>query len=101
LHNQNPETHAHAFVYGCEITAEIVDSLSRPKSVENENPELVDRDDEIPLSKQRGLPPRPGGETRQVQSLPALSGRSASPHAVLPHFPEQTLVTAATFLLHG
>jgi hypothetical protein len=51
LHNQNPETHAHAFVYGCEITAEIVDSLSRPKSVENENPELVDRDDEIPLSK--------------------------------------------------
>jgi hypothetical protein len=80
LHNQNPETHAHAhahaFVYGCEITAEIVDSLSRPKSVEIENPELVDRDDEIPLSKQRGLPPRPGGETRQVQSLPAHSGRS-------------------------
>jgi hypothetical protein len=47
LHNQNSETHAHAFVYGCEIIAEKIDFLSRTKSVENENPELVDRDDEI------------------------------------------------------
>ena len=31
------------------ITAEKVDFLSRPKSAENENPELVDRDDEIPF----------------------------------------------------
>jgi single-strand DNA-binding protein len=30
--------------YGCEIIAEKVDFLSRPKSAENENPELVDRD---------------------------------------------------------
>ena len=30
--------------YGCEITAEKVDFLSRPKSSENESPELVDRD---------------------------------------------------------
>jgi single-stranded DNA-binding protein len=29
--------------YGCEIIAEKVDFLSRPKSAENENPELVDR----------------------------------------------------------
>ncbi len=35
--------------YGCEIIAENVDFLSRPKSAENENPELVDRDDEIPF----------------------------------------------------
>ena len=35
--------------YGCEIIAEKVDFLSRPKSVENENPELVDRNDEIPF----------------------------------------------------
>jgi single-strand DNA-binding protein len=35
--------------YGCEIIAEKVDFLSRPKSAENENPELVDRDDEIPF----------------------------------------------------
>ena len=35
--------------YGCEIIAEKVDFLSRPKSMENENPELVDRDDEIPF----------------------------------------------------
>jgi single-strand DNA-binding protein len=35
--------------YGCEIIAEKADFLSRPKSAENENPELVDRDDEIPF----------------------------------------------------
>ena len=35
--------------YGCEIIAEKVDFLSRPKSAENENPELVDRDDKIPF----------------------------------------------------
>ena len=35
--------------YGCEIIAEKVDFLSRPKSAEAENPELVDRDDEIPF----------------------------------------------------
>ena len=35
--------------YGCEIIAEKVDFLSRPKSAESENPELVDRDDEIPF----------------------------------------------------
>ena len=35
--------------YGCEIIAEKVDFLSRPKLAENENPELVDRDDEIPF----------------------------------------------------
>jgi single-strand DNA-binding protein len=35
--------------YGCEIIAENVDFGSRPKSAENENPELVDRDDEIPF----------------------------------------------------
>jgi single-strand DNA-binding protein len=35
--------------YGCEIIAEKVDFLSRPKSAQNENPELVDRDDEIPF----------------------------------------------------
>jgi single-strand DNA-binding protein len=35
--------------YGCEIIAEKVDFLSRPKSAEGENPELVDRDDEIPF----------------------------------------------------
>jgi single-strand DNA-binding protein len=35
--------------YGCEIIAEKVDFLSRPKSAETENPELVDRDDEIPF----------------------------------------------------
>jgi single-strand DNA-binding protein len=33
--------------YGCEIIAEKVDFLSRPKATENENPELVDRDDEV------------------------------------------------------
>ena len=42
--------------YGCEIIAEKVDFLSRPKSAENENPELVDRDDEIPFYE-RGLSP--------------------------------------------
>ena len=35
--------------YGCEIIAEKVDFLSRPKSAEGEAPELVDRDDEIPF----------------------------------------------------
>ena len=35
--------------YGCEIIAEKVDFLSRPKSAEFESPELVDRDDEIPF----------------------------------------------------
>jgi single-strand DNA-binding protein len=35
--------------YGCEIIAEKVDFLSRPKSAETEHPELVDRDDEIPF----------------------------------------------------
>ena len=35
--------------YGCEIIAEQVDFLSRPKSAESENRELVDRDDEIPF----------------------------------------------------
>ena len=36
-------------LYGCELIAEKVDFLSRPKSTENENSELVDRDDEIPF----------------------------------------------------
>ena len=35
--------------YGCEIIAEKVDFLSRPKATENENPELIGRDDEIPF----------------------------------------------------
>jgi single-strand DNA-binding protein len=35
--------------YGCEIIAEKVDFLSRPKSAESENPELACRDDEIPF----------------------------------------------------
>jgi single-strand DNA-binding protein len=35
--------------FGCEIIAEKVDFLSLPKSAGNENPELVDRDDEIPF----------------------------------------------------
>ena len=35
--------------YGCEIIAEKVDFQIRPKSAENETPELVDRDDEIPF----------------------------------------------------
>ena len=35
--------------YGCEIIAEKVDFLSRPKSAESENPGLVDRDDGIPF----------------------------------------------------
>ncbi|NEY92004.1 single-stranded DNA-binding protein, partial [Rhodobacteraceae bacterium KMS-5] len=35
--------------YGCEIIADKVDFLSRPKAAEGENPELVDRDDEIPF----------------------------------------------------
>ena len=35
--------------YGCEIIAEKVDFFSRPKSAESENPEPVDRDDEIPF----------------------------------------------------
>ena len=35
--------------YGCEIIAEKVDFLSRPKSADGESPELVDRDDEIPF----------------------------------------------------
>ena len=38
-----------ATVVSGEIIAEKVDFLSRPKSAENENPELVDRDDEIPF----------------------------------------------------
>jgi hypothetical protein len=52
----NSATPAHALVYGCEITTEIVDALSRPKLAENENLELVDRDDEILFSKERGPP---------------------------------------------
>jgi single-strand DNA-binding protein len=35
--------------YGCEIIVEKADFLSSPKSTETENPELVDRDDEIPF----------------------------------------------------
>jgi len=35
--------------YGCEIIAEKVDFLSRPKSTEGQDPELVDKDDEIPF----------------------------------------------------
>jgi single-strand DNA-binding protein len=35
--------------YGCEIIAEKVDFLSRPKSAGGESPELVDQDDEIPF----------------------------------------------------
>ncbi|MGO4910130.1 single-stranded DNA-binding protein [Pseudorhodobacter sp. W20_MBD10_FR17] len=35
--------------YGCEIIAERVDFLSRPKSAEGQDPELGDRDDEIPF----------------------------------------------------
>ena len=35
--------------YGCEIIAEKIDFLSRPKATEGENPELVDTDDEIPF----------------------------------------------------
>jgi hypothetical protein len=42
---------------GCEIIAETVDFLSRSKSAENENPELVDRDNEGPLLR-TGPPPR-------------------------------------------
>ena len=33
--------------YGCEIIAEKVDFLSRPKAAEGDGPELVDRDDEV------------------------------------------------------
>ena len=36
-------------VHPNQIIAEKVDFLSRPKSPENENPELVDRDDAIPF----------------------------------------------------
>ena len=35
--------------YGCEIIAEKIDFLSRPKAAEGNAPELVDRDDEIPF----------------------------------------------------
>ena len=35
--------------YGCEIIAEKIDFLSRPKATEGENPDLVDTDDEIPF----------------------------------------------------
>ena len=35
--------------YGCEIIAEKIDFLSRPKATEGESPALVDRDDEIPF----------------------------------------------------
>ena len=35
--------------YGCEIIAEKIDFLSRPKAIEGESPELVDNDDEIPF----------------------------------------------------
>jgi single-strand DNA-binding protein len=33
--------------YGCEIIAEKVDLLSRPKAGEGEDPELVDREDQF------------------------------------------------------
>ncbi len=33
--------------YGCEIIAEKVDFLSRPKTAEGEGPELVDNNDEV------------------------------------------------------
>ena len=33
--------------YGCEIIAEKVDFLSRPKAGEGEDPELVDREDQF------------------------------------------------------
>ena len=33
--------------YGCEIIAEKVDFLSRAKASENEDPELVDREEEF------------------------------------------------------
>ncbi len=33
--------------YGCEIIAEKVDFLSRPKTAEGEGPELVDNSDEV------------------------------------------------------
>jgi single-strand DNA-binding protein len=33
--------------YGCEIIAEKVDFLSRPKSSQNEDPQMIDREDEI------------------------------------------------------
>ena len=36
-------------IHSNQIIAEKVDFLSRPKSPENENPELVDRDDAIPF----------------------------------------------------
>jgi len=35
--------------YGCEIIADKVDFLWRPKSAEGENPEMVDRHDDIPF----------------------------------------------------
>ena len=35
--------------YGCEIIAEKVDFLSRAKASENEDPNLVDKDDEVPF----------------------------------------------------
>lgn len=35
--------------YGCEIIADKVDFLFRPKSSEGESPELVDRHDDIPF----------------------------------------------------
>ena len=39
--------------YGCEIIAEKVDFLSRPKSAEGESPDLVDRDDPVAGLAQR------------------------------------------------
>ena len=35
--------------YGCEIIAEKVDFLSRAKASENEDPNLVDKDEEVPF----------------------------------------------------
>ena len=35
--------------YGCEIIAEKIDFLSRAKASENEDPALVDKDDEVPF----------------------------------------------------
>ena len=35
--------------YGCEIIAEKVDFLSRAKASENDDPNLVDKDDEVPF----------------------------------------------------
>lgn len=43
------DLYMNAHGYGCEIIAEKVDFLGRPKTAEGEGPELVDNNDEIPF----------------------------------------------------